>query len=206
MPDPEDPQRFVNFHAFVANIDERRIFSTDPLWAIWTQREAHEDRRRSEFPGQDQDCVRDAYVMAAAQWILWYGQTLFKQLLSPRKTSDKNYQYWEPGPTHNGKALLSLHQWHFWRDGFRAVASWSKRKKPRSNHKATLSLHRWHFWRDGFRAVASGHTEEKGEKKGEKKEKIENCEEAQKGYSQECKNLAMRAANLMDSLEQNMTF
>lgn len=44
-PDPEDPSAYVDFHAFAANLHERRIHSTRPTWAIWVQCEAHEDPR-----------------------------------------------------------------------------------------------------------------------------------------------------------------
>ncbi|KAI9837081.1 MAG: hypothetical protein M1819_000730 [Sarea resinae] len=116
-PDPENPSAYINFHAFVANLHERRIFRTDHTWAIWAQRDALEN------PQEDQGVIRDAYVLAAAQWILWYGQSLFKQVLSHGEVSPKDLQYWKPGPLYNGKADLSLHRWHFWRDAFAAVAS-----------------------------------------------------------------------------------
>lgn len=63
---------------------------------------------------------------------------------------------WAPGPLYGGKAHLTLNRWHFWRDGYRAVASCGKEKE--------------------------------------------------KGYSQECKSVAAKAAALMDALEENMTF
>lgn len=115
-PDPENPSEYVNFHAFAANVFERRFFSNGPTWAIWAQRDAHEDRR------EEKGVIRDAYVLAAAQWILWYGQSLFKQVLFPGDAPD-DLRPWTPGPLYHGKASLSLHRWHFWRDGFNAVAS-----------------------------------------------------------------------------------
>jgi hypothetical protein len=125
------------------------VFPTDPTWAIWAQREAHERSLRDE-----PDVVREAYVAAAAQWIIWYGQSLFRQVLFTVLPDD--LRAWNPGPLYPGKADLSLQRWHFWRDGFKAVA-----------------------------------TEQCGEKSASQ---------------QECKNLAAKAARLMDSLEENMTF
>ena len=61
--DPQNPSEYVNFHAFAANLYERRIFRADPTWAIWAQREAHEIGRK------EHGSVRDGYVLAAAQWI-----------------------------------------------------------------------------------------------------------------------------------------
>ena len=33
-PDPDDPSKYINFHAFVANIKEFHVFPTSPTWAI----------------------------------------------------------------------------------------------------------------------------------------------------------------------------
>ncbi|KAI9762428.1 MAG: hypothetical protein M4579_000404 [Chaenotheca gracillima] len=147
FPDPENISLYVNFHAFAANLFDR-VFSGSPTWAIWAQRDAHEERR------DKQDIVRDAYVSAAAQWIFWYGQSLFKQVLFAVPESD--LRLWSPGDLYDGKA--------------------------------DLSLDRWHFWRDGYKAVASG---QRGE---------------EQGFGQECQDLAARAADIMDCLENNMTF
>jgi len=35
---------------------------------------------------------------------------------------------------------------------------------------------------------------------------VASSEEKEKGYSQECKNVAAKAAAMMDALEENMTF
>ena len=149
-PDAENPSKYINFHAFAANLHERRIFPTNPTWAIWAQREAHETRR------EGQGSFHDVYVSAAAQWILLYGQSFFKQVLFPGDVSSDDLRLWNPGPLYDGKAYLSLQRWHFWRDGFNAVASDEK--------------------------------------------------EEEKGFGQECKMVAAKAAEMMDSLEKNMTF
>lgn len=152
-PDSEKPRNYVNFHAFASNLWERRIVHTSPTWAIWAQRGAHEGRNPSiDTPG----VPHDIYVLAAAQWILWYGQSLFKQVLFPGEVSSDDLRKWSPGPLYDGKAHLTLHRWHFWRDGYNAVAFSEKEKE--------------------------------------------------KGYSQECKNVAAKAAAMMDALEKNMMF
>jgi hypothetical protein len=61
---------------------------------------------------------------------------------------------------------------------------------PLYHGKAHLTLDRWHFWRDGYKAVASSGKEE----------------DEKKWYSQECKDVAAKAAAMMDALEKNMTF
>lgn len=149
-PDPDDPSQFVNFHAFAANLEERRVTVTDPTWAIWAMRDAHED------PREEQVNIRDAYILGAAQWIIWYGQSLFKQILFSEEVSTDDLRGWRPGSLYDGKKFLSLHRWHFWRDSFKAVASQEK--------------------------------------------------EEEKQYGQECKMVAAKAADMMDSLEKNMTF
>jgi hypothetical protein len=64
--------------------------------------------------------MRDQQVIAAAQYILWDGQELFKHVLCPDSIEDtKN---WEPGLLYFGDASLSLKRWRFWKDGFRKAA------------------------------------------------------------------------------------
>lgn len=149
-PDPDYPSYYVNFHAFAANLFERRIVPTNPTWFIWVQRDAH------ETPIEEQGSVRDAYILGAAQWVFWCGQSFFKQILYPGEISTDELRKWSPGPFYSGQTFLSLQRWRFWRDSFNAVAC---------------------------------------------KEK-----EEENGYSEECKTVAGKAANLMDSLEENMMF
>ncbi len=115
-PDPDNPSIYVNFHAFAANLFERRIFPTDPTWAIWAQREAHEKSPVKE------PSIRAAYVLAAAQWIMWSGQSLFKQVIFTGDVSPNDLQCWTPGPLYGGDSRLSLRRWRFWKDSFSHVA------------------------------------------------------------------------------------
>jgi Protein of unknown function (DUF3632) len=89
----------------------------------WAQREAHEDTH----PEGQKGGIRDAIVMEAAQWILCYGQSLFNQVLFPGDISSEELQHWTTGPLYHGKNGLDPQRWHFWRDGFNAVASSSSR-------------------------------------------------------------------------------
>ena len=106
-PDPDYPSRYVNFHAFLANLDERRILPTNPTWAIWALCDAHEDIR------EEQGSIRDAYVLGAAQWIIWYGQSLFKQILFSEDVSTDDLRSWSPGPLYDGKKVLFSPQMAF---------------------------------------------------------------------------------------------
>lgn len=96
--------------------------------------------------------VRDAYILGAAQWILWNGQNLFVQIQYPGDVLAREDRGWEA------------------RDAYRVT-------QP-------LTIDRWHLWRDSFRAVA-----------GEKHD-----------ASDECKAVSVKAADMMDALEKNMTF
>ena len=97
------------------------------------------------------------YVLAAAQWILWYGQSFFKQVLFQDDEIMKDSRMWSPGPLYSGTSALSLRRWQFWKESFKTVA-------------------------------LAGKDEEK------------------RGYGQECRIVAAKAADIMDSLEKNMTF
>jgi len=138
-PDPDDPSIYVNFHAFTANLFEHRIFRTDPTWAIWAQREAHENSSAEE------SSIHAAYVLAAAQWILWSGQSLFKQVISTGDVSHSDLQCWTPGPLYGGDSQLSLRRWRFWKAGFSNVAlSGEKEEKAfiqECNKVAAMAAH-----------------------------------------------------------------
>ena len=95
------------------------------------------------------------YVLAAAQWILWHGQSFFKQVLFLDDETIQDSGKWSPGPLYRGTSDLSLHRWQFWKESYRTVA-------------------------------LAGKDEEKG------------------GYGQECRTVAAKAADIMDSLEKNM--
>ena len=153
VPDPEFPMQHVNLQAFVANLDDLHIFGTNYTWAIWAQRDAHEE---DPIEKEHRAVIHDSVVLGAAQYILWGGQGFFKQVICPGDVSSYDLRCWTPGQRYKSKAALSLDRWHFWRDGFNAVASREKEKE------------------------------------------IE--------FSQECKMVALKAANMMDALEMNMTF
>ena len=154
-PDPDNPGHYVNFHAFAANLNERRVFDGGPTLAIWALREAHEEICKEE--GKIGQLMRDELILAAAQWILWCGQSLFKQVLFQGNVDPGDVENsWRPGELYRGEGGLSMGRWGFWRDGFGAVA-----------------------------ARAGGEKE---------------------GHGEECVRVAARAANMMEALEENMTF
>lgn len=55
--------------------------------------------------------------------MVWYGQSLFEQVLFPGDVSEEDLQHWTPGSLYRGGNGLDVRRWRFWRDGFEAVAS-----------------------------------------------------------------------------------
>lgn len=66
---------------------------------------------------------QDCYIMAAAQWILWHGQTLFKLIIYDGLQEDEGGNFWGFGDKlENSKmAPRSVERWRFWNAGFEAV-------------------------------------------------------------------------------------
>ena len=92
-------------------------------------------------------------------------------------------------------SIMTAAQWIFWsgQSVFKHIQyavsdSWVEGcyTGPLFGGEAELSLRRWHFWRDGFRAAAAA------------------ADGSQ--FGEECRNMAARSAELMDSLEKTMTF
>ena len=113
--------------AFEAHLSVRKCLQ-DPTLTIRELRSAFENGPEHESN------LRESYSMAAAQWILIYGHELFQWVLSPHE--HEFAARWKEGvqyqaPIENAlKSLfkdkpkkLTLHRWHFWRDGFMSLAS-----------------------------------------------------------------------------------
>lgn len=72
-------------------------------------------------------CKRYGFVMAASQWILWYGQALYKQITWSDFGNDPiTASMWQFGPGYEAsglaRGLLDKSRWEFWRTGFQAAA------------------------------------------------------------------------------------
>jgi hypothetical protein len=118
-PDDENPAEYVNCNSFVAHLYERRIFPTNPTYAIWAMRAALEEDLANE-----EKTVRSAYMLGAAQWLLWNGQTLFKLITDSdlhNNTTSDDLQLWKPGPLYRGKGIFDLERWKFWKYRFAQV-------------------------------------------------------------------------------------
>jgi hypothetical protein len=110
----------VNINAFKANLFATGVWGTSPGQSIKMLCDAFETRKPEEA------WERDCKVMAAAQWILWHGQTLFKLIIydyleeTPGEGSN-----WGLGSELEGSKMLprSVERWRFWKAGFEAVGS-----------------------------------------------------------------------------------
>jgi len=85
-------------------------------------RAAFEDERSHEAKK-----VRSSWILGAAQWILWNGQSIFNLILEPA-LYDITYETWpdrgawDVGSLYNGTAGLSLERWQFWKRRFQEAS------------------------------------------------------------------------------------
>ncbi|RFU27689.1 hypothetical protein B7463_g8636, partial [Scytalidium lignicola] len=119
--DTEHPEYWVNFHAFVANFYETGVFGAQPGYALWMMRDSFEEKMPKEA------CEQDLNVMAAAQWIIWYGQSLFKLILyGDDQDEDENAkESWRFGKQYTGPLIQrrSVERWRYWKQCFQLIVS-----------------------------------------------------------------------------------
>lgn len=75
-----------------------------------------------EDSSQNTPEIRDAWVLGAAQWILWNGQQLFK-LVHWREELDTSSDLVERHRDENGNPILRKNCWHDWKHGFEKVVA-----------------------------------------------------------------------------------
>lgn len=121
--DGADPARYVNYQAFLANITDIGIWlpgSKDAVWAL------HSAFAATDRGGErDAAAVHKAWVLGAAQWILWFGQGLFKQVLCPDHPHAHDTARVEGGRGDiraSAPGYATLRQWTEWKRGFTAFA------------------------------------------------------------------------------------
>ncbi len=104
------PDVWINLNAFMANLFATGIWGSSPGKAPEMLREAFESKKPKEL--WEYDCN----VMAAAQWILWYGQTLFKLITYDYLEEDiREKGNWRLGKTYTGPPIepRSIERWRF---------------------------------------------------------------------------------------------
>ncbi|EEA19619.1 hypothetical protein PMAA_004040 [Talaromyces marneffei ATCC 18224] len=75
-----------------------------------------------EDHSQDTSRICDAWVLGAAQWILWNGQQLFK-LVNWREELGTSSALVERHRDENGNPIPKKHCWDDWKRGFEQVVS-----------------------------------------------------------------------------------
>ncbi|KAF7719551.1 DUF3632 domain-containing protein [Penicillium ucsense] len=171
-PNASNPTHYINYNSFLAHLYSHRIFPTDPTYALWAMRAAFEDDRDSE-PAE----LRSAWVLGAAQWILWNGQGLFQLVMEPALFD------------------VTLETW----PALRREQAWGVGRWYEGRGEGGLSLERWRFWRGGFGQVETGVGDGLGDGDAD-------ADGGNDGFSEECRVVAGRARELMEGFERNMRF
>jgi hypothetical protein len=107
---------WVNLNAFMANLFATGIWGTSQGKALEILREAFESKKPKET------WERDCNTMAAAQWIFWQGQPLFKLVIYDYPEED-GVKQWRIGKAYAGPPMnpRSIERWRFWKSGFEAT-------------------------------------------------------------------------------------
>ncbi|POS70755.1 hypothetical protein DHEL01_v210849 [Diaporthe helianthi] len=120
----EKPLEWVNYHAFLAQLDAAGVWTTGmPNFAVWEMRDAFEEEE--EEPDAEGQQLHQYHVMAAAQWILWDGQKIFKYMANPLPVREDEARMWRLGDrcSSSDVAVVSVARWQLWKEGFRAAAA-----------------------------------------------------------------------------------
>lgn len=96
--------KYVSFQTFAALVDARTVAT--PTLAVFTLRDAFDSKRSASDPGHE------AYVTAAAQWMLHLGEQIYSEALK----NGKGALFGESEP------WATLRQWRRWHDGFKKVS------------------------------------------------------------------------------------
>lgn len=145
----ETPLEWVNYNVLLAQLEAAGVWlARMPSYAIWEMRDAFVTDLGAN--SQDRE-LHQCHIKAAAQWILWDGQEIFKYMANPLPVSEGDTRLWQIGDRYTMLAVPEV------------------------------SLARWRLCKEGFGAAGA----EGGD------------------GSQECRDLARRAAALMDAIENN---
>ncbi|KAH8694029.1 hypothetical protein BGW36DRAFT_361851 [Talaromyces proteolyticus] len=103
--DDTEPVRYINFQSFLAHLMGLGLFHADTHDAERAMRLAFEQDHADESI-----VIHDAWILGAAQWILWYGQELFKLLLW-KENGEEAFEKDKTGST-------ILKKWDSWKGKF----------------------------------------------------------------------------------------
>lgn len=116
--------RYVNYQAFLANFMEVGVWLPGPSSALYAMRGAFEKECHEK---DNNPAIRDAWVLGAAQWILWNGQGLYKLVLWPGDVYVPSEHGWRASGSMDQKTeemqqVIKLQNWYTWKAGFREIA------------------------------------------------------------------------------------
>lgn len=104
----------------MANLYSTGVWGTSPGSAVEVLRVVFETEPLYEEEVWERDCN----IMAAAQWILWHGQTLLKLVVSGQsENAPSTTVLWRLGKAYTGPSIepRSIERWRFWKACFEAV-------------------------------------------------------------------------------------
>ncbi|KAI0815790.1 hypothetical protein GGR55DRAFT_630272 [Xylaria sp. FL0064] len=133
-PEDIDAKAYVNCHAFVAIMTAFQLLPTNLACAFWAMRDA--------FTIHEEEPLQMIKIMAAAQWIKWNGQSLFKQVMC-NDGDPRTRQQWLPGPFYQDRRgeETNIGRWKFWRSGFQEAAekeTYTTEARAEAKHAAEL--------------------------------------------------------------------
>ncbi|KAK5162795.1 uncharacterized protein LTR77_011167 [Saxophila tyrrhenica] len=108
----ESPQHYISFQTFAAHVLSRGMGRGTHL-AQWTLQMAFEDRKKESMT----PLYLEAYVMAASQWIVIYGEEIYRDAVA-------GGQGWF---FKKSSTDLTLKHWRRWKKDFRGVAGGKSR-------------------------------------------------------------------------------
>lgn len=114
--DGADPARYINFQAFLAHVQSAGLFLPSNDYARYAMQSAF-----NEDHSKDSRQIRDAWVLGAAQWVLWYGQDMFKLLMWSKETFNSKAE--EKDFEAEKTRLVTLTDWKTWKMKFNDVAA-----------------------------------------------------------------------------------
>jgi hypothetical protein len=122
-PSNEGPSKFINFQTFAALVHSSGMLRTPPHLITYNLEQAF-GQEKSFFgkakPPKDLPAVeRDAWIQAAAQWMLHQGGEMYAQVT---------------------EGQLKSKQWTHWHESFEAVAAGKTEKQARAYSEETMQL------------------------------------------------------------------
>lgn len=92
--DDETAERYVNYQSLAAHLFGAGVYPPDPGDVRYVMRVAFDESVAHTTHEGESPAVRDAWVLGAAQWIIWAGQGLFKQVVLPINDDQITIKEW----------------------------------------------------------------------------------------------------------------